>query len=68
MPDLFSSDKERKENRMDPRMRRSLPELEIIFTARGGRVVLVYSGIRSCCELNSSMGGRRGLVSDLIHK
>ena len=62
MPDLFPSNKERKENGMDPRMRRSLPEFETISAAstfavhatRGGRVVLVYGSIRSCYELGSS--------------
>ena len=76
VPGLFPSDKERKENGMDPRIRRSLLEFQIIsaastfvvHAARGGRVVLVYGNIRSCYELGSSKRGRRSSVSDLLHK
>ena len=76
MPNLFSSDKKGKENKMKPRMRRSLPGVETISTTNtlivhavgGGCAVLIFSSIGSCYELSSGERRKRGLISNILHK
>ena len=75
MPAILSSDKERKEDRMNPKMRRSLLEFEAIFVASTsivhtmgwGRAVPIYSGIGSCHKFCSSERGKNGSVYDIVH-